>query len=708
LNDTTNPAHSASTRSGDANRRQQLIEVTLESLAEVGIQGTTLAYIAGKADVSPGLVAHYFVDKDGLLQAAFRELLTRLRDQTRWRLTAAGSPLDRLRAYIEASLSPECLRSADSRAWLAYWSQVHSSPGIARIQRIYQRRIESNLRAALRPLVPKVSLASHAANIAALIDGAWLQAALSPRPAGESRAICERVLSMVYVAIGQSVADAGAVEASGVVALGVGERAGAGAAATRRKSAATRPEQLATYNPANGELLAELPVAGAEEIDEAVRRARAAQPAWAALSGTERSRVLRRVSDLLREHNDRLSLIEMRDTGKPIQETKVVDIVSGAECFEYFASMATGAAGEHIDLGTAGFGYTRREPLGVVGGIGAWNYPMQTCCWKTAPALAFGNAMIFKPAELTPLSAAELPALMKEAGVPDGIFQVVQGGIDTGRLLVGHPGIAKVSLTGAVETGRAVMGAAAPTLKHVTLELGGKSPLLIFPDADLDNAVSGALLGNFYSAGEVCSNATRVFVHRSIKQEFLKRLLARVSKMTIGDPADPATQVGSLISEEHLRKVMSYIERGKAEGARLLIGGKRLTEGALGRGFFVTPTVFDQCHDDMAIVREEIFGPMMMVLDFDDEDEAVERANATHFGLSAGVFTQDLNRAHRVIGRLQAGSCWINHYPICPRELPFGGYKHSGIGRENGRITMEYYTQLKSVYVAKGGIDAPY
>ena len=694
MNDTTNPPSGATGRSGDATRRQQLIEVTLESLAEVGIQGTTLAQIAGKADVSPGLVAHYFVDKDGLLQAAFRELLRRLREQARWRLTAAGSPLERLRAYIEASLSPECLRSADSRAWLAYWSQVHGSPGIARIQRIYQRRIESNLRAALRPLVPEGALASHAANIAALIDGAWLQAALAPRPAGEGRAICERVLSMVNAAIGQPVADAALV--------------GAGTGAIRRKAAGARPERLATYNPATGELLAELPVAGAEEIDEAVRRARAAQPAWAALSGTERSRVLRRVSDLLREHNDRLSLIEMQDTGKPIQETKVVDIVSGAECFEYFASMATGAAGEHIDLGTAGFGYTRREPLGVVGGIGAWNYPMQTCCWKTAPALAFGNAMIFKPAELTPLSAAELPALMKEAGVPDGIFQVVQGGIDTGRLLVGHPGIAKVSLTGAVETGRAVMGAAAPTLKHVTLELGGKSPLLIFPDADLDNAVSGALLGNFYSAGEVCSNATRVFVHRSIKQEFLKRLLARVEKMTIGDPADPATQVGSLISEEHLRKVMSYIERGKAEGARMLIGGKRLTEGALARGFFVTPTVFDQCRDDMAIVREEIFGPVMMVLDFDDEEEAVERANATHFGLSAGVFTQDLNRAHRVIGHLQAGSCWINHYNICPMELPFGGYKHSGIGRENGRITMEYYTQLKSVYVAKGGIDAPY
>jgi betaine-aldehyde dehydrogenase len=344
----------------------------------------------------------------------------------------------------------------------------------------------------------------------------------------------------------------------------------------------------------------------------------------------------------------------------------------------------------------------------VVAGIGAWNYPMQTACWKTAPALAFGNAMIFKPAELTPLSAAELPGVMKAAGVPDGIFQVVQGGVETGRLLTRHPGIAKVSLTGSVETGKAVMGDAAGTLKHVTLELGGKSPLLIFPDAKLDQAVSGALLGNFYSAGEVCSNATRVFVHRSIKEEFLRRLLARVSAMKIGDPADPSTQVGSLISEEHLHKVMSYIEMGKQEGARVLIGGKRLTEGAFGKGFFVTPTVFEGCRDDMSIVREEIFGPVMMVLDFDDEDEAIERANATEFGLSAGVFTQDLNRAHRVIAKLQAGSCWINHYNICPMELPFGGYKHSGIGRENGRITMEYYTQLKSVYVAKGDIDAPY
>jgi len=480
------------------------------------------------------------------------------------------------------------------------------------------------------------------------------------------------------------------------------------ASSAAAKSVPAPVAKLASYNPATGEWLGEVPIAGAVQIDEAVQRARAAQPAWAALSGTERARVLRRVSDILRQRNDELSLIEMRDTGKPIQETRVVDIVSGVECFEYFAALATGAAGEHIDLGPAGFGYTRREALGVVAGIGAWNYPMQTACWKTAPALAFGNAMIFKPAELTPLSAAELPGIMKAAGVPDGIFQVVQGGVETGRLLTRHPGIAKVSLTGSVETGKAVMGDAAGTLKHVTLELGGKSPLLIFEDAKLDQAVSGALLGNFYSAGEVCSNATRVFVHRSIKDEFLRRLLARVSVMKIGDPADPSTQVGSLISEEHLHKVMAYIESGKQEGARVLIGGKRLTEGALGKGFFVTPTVFEGCRDDMSIVREEIFGPVMMVLDFDDEEEAIERANATEFGLSAGVFTQDLNRAHRVIAKLQAGSCWINHYNICPMELPFGGYKHSGIGRENGRITMEYYTQLKSVYVAKGDIDAPY
>jgi betaine-aldehyde dehydrogenase len=467
-------------------------------------------------------------------------------------------------------------------------------------------------------------------------------------------------------------------------------------------------EHLVTINPATGERLATLAVAGAAQVEAAIDAARAAQPAWGRLAGSERARMLRRAAAILRERNDELAALETRDTGKPIQETRVVDVISGAECVEYFASLAQSAAGEHIDLGPSAFGYTRREPIGLTAGIGAWNYPLQIACWKSAPALAFGNAMIFKPASLTPLTAIELEKIYREAGLPPGVFQVLHGRSETGRLLSRHPAIRKVSLTGSVGTGKAVMGDAASTVKAVTLELGGKSPLIVFEDAKLDQAVSGALLANFYSAGEVCSNGTRVFVHRSVKDEFLTSLAARVGAMRIGDPMDPATQVGSLISESHMQGVLEYIERGRSEGARIVAGGRRRTDGALAKGFFVEPTVFDGCRDDMRIVREEIFGPVMSVLAFEDEDEVVGRANATEFGLSAGVFTRDLDRAHRVIAELQAGTCWINHYNVTPIELPFGGVKLSGLGRENGRAAMEHYTQLKSVYVAKGDIDSPY
>jgi len=383
-------------------------------------------------------------------------------------------------------------------------------------------------------------------------------------------------------------------------------------------------------------------------------------------------------------------------------------VTSGAECLEYFASRAASLSGEHIDLGPQAFGYTRREPLGVVAGIGAWNYPLQIACWKSAPALACGNAMIFKPAELTPLSAVKLGEVFTAAGLPAGVFQIVQGGADTGRLLSRHPGIKKISLTGEVGTGKAVMADAAGSLKHVTLELGGKSPLIVFDDAKLENAVSGALIGNFYSAGEVCSNGTRVFVQRRIKGAFMERLRARTAALVIGDPADPRTQVGALISEAHMRRVLAYIARGRAEGAQLLIGGERVTTGDLANGYFVAPAVFDACHDDMTIVREEIFGPVMSVLEFDDEEEVIGRANDTEFGLAGAVFTNDLTRAHRVIARLQAGTCWINHYNITPIELPFGGVKLSGLGRENGSAAIEHYTQLKSVYVAMGDVDSPY
>lgn len=681
-------------RSNEESRRCQLIEVTIDSLAERGYLGTTLVQIAGRAGVTPGLVAHYFADKDGLLAAAFRTLVRRVGKQVRMRLAGAGTPRDRIHALIDAHLAPEEFDQRSGRAWLAFWSQVPQVESLKRVQTVYQRRLLSNLLSSLKRLVPAQEVRGLAAIIAAMIDGVWLRAALSDwreADSGSARALVSAFVDRQLKST--TPADDLIAPPSSRAKFRVAPVAG---------------ERLASLNPATGELLGYVPVAGAAEVDAAVQAARAAQPRWAAMSGAERARILRRAAEILRRRNDELAALETRDTGKPIQETRVVDIVSGAECLEYFAALAQSAAGEHIDLGPQAFGYTRREPLGVVAGIGAWNYPLQIACWKAAPALAFGNAMIFKPAELTPLSAVQLQLVFSEAGLPAGIFQVVQGYAETGRLLTRHPEIRKVSLTGEVGTGKAVMSDASKSLKAVTLELGGKSPLIIFADARLDQAVSGALLANFYSAGEVCSNATRVFVHRSIKAEFLRRLIARVSVMRIGDPIDPNTQVGSLISEQHMQKVLAYIARGRAEGARALVGGERQVSGQLRKGFFVAPTVFDECQDQMSIVREEIFGPVMSVLEFDDEQEVIERANATEFGLAAGVFTNDLTRAHRVIAGLQAGTCWINHYNVTPIELPFGGVKMSGLGRENGRAAMEHYTQLKSVYVAKGDIDAPY
>ena len=466
-------------------------------------------------------------------------------------------------------------------------------------------------------------------------------------------------------------------------------------------------ERIASLNPATGAVLGYVNIALENEVNAAVTEAARAQKIWGRLSGAERSRLLHKAVALLRSRNRELAELETRDTGKPIQETSVVDVASGADCIEYFAGLAQSLSGEFIDLGPQAFGYTRREPLGVVAGIGAWNYPLQIACWKAAPALACGNAMIFKPAELTPFSAVKLQEIFQEAGVPAGVFQVVQGYAETGRLLTRHPGIRKVSLTGEVGTGKAVMADAAGSLKNVTLELGGKSPLIVFDDAKLDNAVSGAILANFYSSGQVCSNATRVFVQRSIKPAFLERLIKRVAAMRIGDPMDPLTQVGPLISEQHMLKVLGLIARGRAEGAKVLVGGARAA-GPLAAGYFVEPTVFDQCADSMTIVREEIFGPVMSVLEFDSEEEVIERANDSEFGLAAGVFTNDLTRAHRVIAQLQAGTCWINHYNVTPIELPFGGVKLSGLGRENGRAAIEHYTQLKSVYVAMGDVEAPY
>jgi betaine-aldehyde dehydrogenase len=672
-------------------RRRQLVEVTIDSLAELGYVGTTLAQIAARAGVSPGLVAHYFGDKDGLLDAAFRALARRVGNQVRARLRQVSTPRGRIQAVIDANLAPEEFEQRTGTAWLAFWGQVLQVKSLERVQSVYQRRTLSNLRSALKKLVPPDEAQRLASMIAAMIDGVWLRAALSGWREADSESA--RALLTAFVD-GRLSPAAPAADDTGVAA--------------RVRSSPAAGERFASINPATGEVLGYVTAAGAAQINAAVRAAQKAQAGWGAMTGTERARVLRRAADILRSRNQELAELETRDTGKPIQETRVVDVASGADCFEYFAGLAQSLSGEHIDLGIQAFGYTRREPLGVVAGIGAWNYPLQIACWKAAPALACGNAMIFKPAELTPFTAVKLQEILLEAGVPPGVFQVVQGFADTGRLLTRHPDIRKVSLTGEVGTGKAVMSDAAQTLKNVTLELGGKSPLIVFGDAKLDNAVAGALLANFYSSGQVCSNGTRVFVHRSIKAAFLERLVKRVGAMRIGDPMNPETQVGALVSEQHMHKVLYYIDRGRAEGARVLTGGMRVTTGDLAKGYFVAPTVFDDCRDDMTIVREEIFGPVMSVLEFEGEQEVIERANATEFGLAAGVFTNDLTRAHRVIARLQAGTCWINQYNVTPIELPFGGVKLSGLGRENGRAAIEHYTQLKSVYVAMGDVEAPY
>jgi len=673
----------------------QLIEVTIDSLAEVGFVGTTLAEIARRAGVSPGLVAHYFGDKDGLLEDTFRTLARVVAVHMRERLALARSPRARVQAVIDANLGPENFDRRTGTAWLAFWGQVLHVEGLKRVQTAYQRRMLSNLRSDLRRMIPGEAARSLAAMIAAMIDGVWLRAALSEWQEADS----ESARALLSAFVDGRLSDlARLTQAEGAQVASGGEP----------PRAPEAEDSIRVINPATGAELAVLAVDGPEQVNAAVERARAAQKEWRTMTGAERGRVLQRTARLLRERNESLAELETRNTGKPIQETRAVDVLSGAECLEYFAGLAAGLAGEHIDLGPKAFGYTRREPLGVVAGIGAWNYPLQIACWKSAPALACGNAMIFKPAELTPLTAIKLAEIYREAGLPEGVFQLVQGFAPTGRLLTRHPDIRKISLTGEVGTGKAVMADAAASLKQVTLELGGKSPLIVFEDAHLGNAVSGALLGNFYSAGEVCSNGTRVFVHRRVRAEFVERLGERTAAMRIGDPLDPATQVGALICAEHLHKVLGLIARGRAQGARLVTGGERVTTGALARGCFVAPTVFDACHDDMDIVRQEIFGPVMSVLEFETEEEVIARANASEFGLAAGVFTNDLTRAHRVIAQLEAGTCWINHYNVTPVELPFGGVKMSGLGRENGRAALEHYTQLKSVYVAMADIDSPY
>ncbi|KAM9720309.1 4-trimethylaminobutyraldehyde dehydrogenase B isoform 1-T2 [Menidia menidia] len=461
------------------------------------------------------------------------------------------------------------------------------------------------------------------------------------------------------------------------------------------------------YEPATGRVLCQLEPCGAAQVDQAVMAAKLAFGPWSQMSGMERARIMIEAAHIIESRREEIAELEVVNNGKTITEARL-DVDSARMCIEYYAGVASTLAGQHVQLPGGSFAYTRREPLGVCVGIGAWNYPFQIVAWKSAPALACGNSMVFKPSPVTPVTAVLLAEIYAKAGAPEGLFNVLQGGQETGSLLCHHPDVAKVSFTGSVPTGQKIMEMASKGVKPVTLELGGKSPLIIFQDSDVENAVRGALMANFLSQGQVCSNGTRVFVQREMVPEFVEEVVRRTKAIAIGDPLLESTRMGALVSRPHLDKVLSFVDQAKKEGATVLCGGEPFvpSDPKLSGGYYMTPCVLGNCTDAMTCVREEIFGPVMSVLSFETEEEVLRRANDTTMGLAAGVFTRDVKRAHRVVQQLNAGSCFINNYNITPVEVPFGGYKMSGIGRENGQVTIEHYTQLKTVFVEMGDVDS--
>ncbi|XP_055007786.1 LOW QUALITY PROTEIN: 4-trimethylaminobutyraldehyde dehydrogenase B [Boleophthalmus pectinirostris] len=477
--------------------------------------------------------------------------------------------------------------------------------------------------------------------------------------------------------------------------------------AGERRSSTQKSNVENVYEPATGRVLCQLHQCGPEDVNEAVNNAKSAFNYWSKMSGMERARILIEAAHIIESRREEIAQMEVVNNGKSITEARL-DVDSARLCIEYYAGLASTMSGQHVQLPGGSFAYTRREPLGVCAGIGAWNYPFQIAAWKSAPALACGNAMIFKPSPVTPVTAVLLAEIYAQAGAPQGLFNIVQGGQEVGRLLCQHPDIAKVSFTGSVPTGKKIMEMASQGVKPVTLELGGKSPLLIFNDCDLENAVRGALMANFLSQGQVCSNGTRVFVQKDIVPEFVEEVVRRTKSIEIGDPLLETTRMGALVNRPHLNKVLSYVNQAKKEGANVLCGGEVFvpSDPKLKDGYYMTPCVLGICTDDMTCVKEEIFGPVMSVLSFETEEEVLHRANDTSLGLAAGVFLRDVRRAHRIVEHLKAGSCFINNYNITPVEVPFGGFKMSGIGRENGQVTIEYYSQLKTVFVEMGDVDS--
>lgn len=457
-----------------------------------------------------------------------------------------------------------------------------------------------------------------------------------------------------------------------------------------------------TINPATGEVLTEVVEASPREVDRAVEAARRAfddpKSPWRKMSASERGRLLWRLADLIEKNIDELAELETLDNGKPIFESRQVDMPMVVDVFRYYAGWATKIHGETVNTFEGAFTYTVLEPVGVVGAIVAWNFPLLLASWKLAPALACGNAVVFKPAEQTPLTALRFGELAVEAGLPAGVLNIVTGGPETGKALVQHPGVDKLAFTGSTAVGKEIMRASADTLKRVTLELGGKSPNIVFADSDIDSAVKGAINGIFYGKGEVCCAGSRLFVESKVQDEFMEKLVGRAKKIQPGDPLDPKTRLGAIISEQQMNTVLGYIEAGKREGAQLVTGGNRVNVGN-GQGFFIEPTIFGRVGNDMKIAREEIFGPVLATLSFDDIDQVADVANQNPYGLAAAIWTKDIKKALALSRRLRAGTVWINTYGLMDAALPFGGYKQSGFGRELGMHALDHYTEVKTVWL---------
>ncbi|MGH9314682.1 MAG: aldehyde dehydrogenase family protein, partial [Vicinamibacterales bacterium] len=434
--------------------------------------------------------------------------------------------------------------------------------------------------------------------------------------------------------------------------------------------------------------------------DAAVAAARAALTGpWGQMSARDRGRLVWKLAERLMEKADEVSRLETLHNGKPISESRHVEIPSAAECFQYFAGWADKVHGETVPVKGNYFVYTLRDPVGVVAAIVPWNFPLLLAAWKVAPALACGNTVVLKPASQTPLTAIALGEIASEVGFPPGVLNVITGpGSSVGQAIVEHPGIDKIAFTGDTSTGKQIMRSSAETLKKITLELGGKSPNIVLRDADMEAAIRGATIGIFYGKGEVCAAGSRLLVDRSIKDEFMDKLVARAKKMVPGDPLDPKTRLGAIASKGQLERVLGYIETAKKEGAALVAGGSRADIGT-GRGYFMQPTIFDKVTPEMTIAREEIFGPVLATLEFSDLDEAIAHANDSPYGLAAAVWTKDVKKAHYVARRLQAGTVWINTYNVYDAAAGFGGYKQSGFGREMGVHALEHYTQVKTVWV---------